>query len=75
MTRVEPWVVKLTEDVIGGPPVEIGKRYQHPEDGPIEITSGQYWGTHGLSNFWRWTVLETGEQKHGYAGQWPEVGA
>ena len=69
-TRVEPWVVELTESVIGGPPVEIGKRYWHPEDGLIEIVSGQYWGTHGLSNFWYWKVVASGEVKHGYGGQW-----
>ena len=73
--RVEPWVVALTEDVIGGPPVEVGKRYQHPTDGVIEITSGQYWGEHGLSNHWRWTVVATGESKAGYGDEWPEVKA
>lgn len=78
MTKVEAWIQQLTEDVIGGPPVEIGKRYQHPEDGLIEITSGQYWGQHGLSNFWYWNVLdpETGRAlrgSHGYAGDWPEA--
>ena len=69
-TRVEPWVIEMTESVIGGAPVEIGRRYWHPEDGLIEITSGQYWGTHGLSNFWHWRVVETGEMKHGYGGEW-----
>jgi len=72
-TQVEDWVRELTESVVGGPPVEIGKRYTHPQYGEIEITSGQYWGTHGLSNFWYWTVIETGETKHGYGGDWPEV--
>lgn len=70
---VEQWVKDLTEEVLGGPPVAIGKRYLHPKDGEIEITSGQYWGTHGLSNFWYWKVLSTGEIHHGYAGDWPEV--
>jgi hypothetical protein len=63
----------FAEEVIGGPTVAVGKRYMHPEDGLIEITSGQWWGTHGLSNFWYWTVVETGEEKHGYGGAWPEV--
>lgn len=67
------WVRELTESVIGGSPVEIGKRYLHPEDGVILITSGQYWGTHGLSNHWRWTVESTGEQHYGYGGEWPLV--
>ena len=73
MTRVAGWVQRLTEDVLGGAPVAIGKRYTHPEHGVIEIVSGQYWGTHGLSNHWRWRVVETGEVKHGYGGDWPEV--
>lgn len=70
---LEQWVRDLTESVIGGSPVEIGKRYQHPEHGIIEIVSGQYWGAHGLSNHWRWKVVETGEMKSGYAEEWPEV--
>ena len=70
---VENWVKRLTEDVIGGSPVEVGHRYLHPEQGVIEIESGQYWGTHGLSNFWTWHIVETGEQKCGYADTWPEV--
>jgi hypothetical protein len=70
---VEDWVKELTEGVIGGSPVEIGKRYLHPEHGPIEITSGQYWGQHGLSNHWYWTVLETGRSENGYAGNWEEL--
>jgi hypothetical protein len=68
---VEKWVKDLTEEVMGGPPVEIGKRYWHPEDGLIEITAGQYWGKHGLSNHWGWTVIETGEHHTGYGGEWP----
>jgi hypothetical protein len=73
MTPVEPWVTALVEDVLGGPPVQIGKTYRHPDDGLITITGGSYWGNHGLSNFWYWTVLETGETHHGYGDQWPEV--
>lgn len=70
MTDVEPWVQKLTESVLGGPPVEIGKRYWHPTDGLIEIVGGQYWGKRGLSNFWRWMVVKTGEIKSGYGEEW-----
>lgn len=68
-----PWAQQMTEDIVGGPPVQIGKRYAHPVDGLIEITSGQYWGTHGLSNFWHWTILATGKESHGYGDRWPEV--
>jgi len=71
MTKVAPWVVALTESVLGSSPLEIGKRYVHPEDGPIEVTGGQYWGTYGLSNHWSWTVIATGEKKRGYGGHWP----
>jgi hypothetical protein len=73
MTRVAPWVRALTEDVLGGAPVVVGKRYDHPEDGVIEIVSGQYWGTNGLSNHWTWRVVATGATKHGYGETWPEV--
>jgi hypothetical protein len=73
MTRVAPWVQDMVESVIGESPVEVGGRYQHPQDGPIEIVSGQYWGEHGLSNHWRWVVVETGEEKNGYAEHWPRI--
>lgn len=63
----------FTESILGPSPVEIGKRYMHPRDGLIEITSGQYWGTHGLSNHWHWTIVETGEAGHGYGGDWEEI--
>lgn len=63
---IENWVKDLTESVVGGAPVEVGRRYVHETDGLVEITSGQYWGKHGVSNFWYWTVVETGEKKHGY---------
>jgi hypothetical protein len=69
---VSQWVRDLTEDVLGGPPVRVGGRYLHPVHGLIEVTSGQYWGTHGLSNHWYWTVVATGETKCGYADDWPE---
>ena len=69
---VEPWARRLTEEVLGGPPVRIGGRYKHPEHGVITITSGQYWGTHGLSNFWYWTD-EKGREHHGYGEDWEEV--
>lgn len=70
---VSEWVRNLTDSVLGGSPVEVGKRYQHPDDGAIEIVFGQYWGRSGLSNFWYWTVLETGETHSGYADDWEEV--
>lgn len=73
MTKVSPAIRALVADVIGESPLEPGKRYIHPEDGLIEVTRGQFWGERGLSNFWYWTVLATGEEHHGYGGQWPAV--
>lgn len=73
MTEVPAWVISMTEEVLGGPPVVKGKCYEHPYYGPIRITGGQYWGRRGLSNFWSWTVLKTGETKRGYADNWPEI--
>lgn len=73
MTQVPGWVQRMTEDVLGGSPVQIGKYYMHPDDGLIKIVSGQYWGMYGLSNHWRWQVVSTGEIKPGYADNWPEV--
>jgi hypothetical protein len=74
----EKWVTNLVEDVIGGSPLQVGKKYMHPEHGLIIVTDGQYWGTHGLSNFWYWNEIdpETGRHvkgHHGYGGNWPEV--
>lgn len=70
---VEEWVKELTESVIGGSPVEVGQHYVHPEQGEIQIESGQYWGRHGISNFWTWTIVATGEARCGYAEKWPHV--
>lgn len=70
---VEKWARELTEEVLGGPPVRKGGRYLHPVDGAIEVIDGQYWGQHGVSNFWYWTVLSTGERNQGYADRWPEM--
>lgn len=32
----------------------------------VRVKSGQLWGEHGLSNFWRWIELDTGEEISGY---------
>lgn len=67
------WVRSIAEDVLGGAPVEVGKRYLHPADGAVEVVSGQYWGAQGLSNHWRWRVVATGEIRSGYADYWPVI--
>jgi hypothetical protein len=66
---------EVTDSVM--PPVRllIGATYHHPDDGLIQITGGCYRDpTYGrVSNFWHWTVLMTGEQKHGYGDNWPRA--
>lgn len=39
---VERWVRELTEDIRGGQPFAVGNIVEHPEVGPVRITSGQY---------------------------------
>ena len=70
-TQVAPWVRDFYESVAGKCQLEVGARVEHPRDGLVEITSGQFWGTHGVSNFWYWRkVLDSGElsqeEYHGY---------
>jgi hypothetical protein len=68
------WATELTDSILPPVTLQIGKRYIHPEDGLIEITDGKYRdATYGrISNFWHWTVIESGEKKHGYGANWPE---
>lgn len=73
MTAVEKWVRDIVEDTVGGSPLEVGKRYVHPEHGLIEVVGGQYWGERGLSNHWHWIVVATGEKHNGYGENWPEA--
>lgn len=64
---MERWVQEIWEDGIEGRPLRAGDVCEHPETGRmVKITSGQYWGTYGLSNFWYWKDVETGEEGHGY---------
>jgi hypothetical protein len=70
-TEVSPTVVKLVESVGGGEPFEIGDIVEHPKQGKVKITDGQYWGTYGVSNFWYWKkVMPDGtlskKTYHGY---------
>lgn len=73
MTSVTKSVREMTESVIGSSPVKVGGVYQHPSHGAIRIDSGAYWGEHGLSNFWTWTDLATGQCHSGYGAHWPEI--
>lgn len=51
---VAPWVMELTEDVMGKSQMVVGKTLKHPDGRTVKIISGQFWGTRGLSNFWSW---------------------
>lgn len=67
---VEKWAKDLTESVLGGPPFAVGDVVTHPSGRKVKIASGQYWGLHGLSNFWRWHEVfadgSLGPEEHGY---------
>lgn len=72
MTEVPQWVQDLVAKHSGGHvPLEVGKYYQH-KGRIVFITSGQYWGTHGISNFWYWCPVDASgqinknEEEHGY---------
>ena len=66
---VEQWV----KDIVGNSPLAVGNHYLHPKDGIIKVIGGRFWGEHGVSNFWFWEVLETGETHNGYGDEWPLV--
>jgi hypothetical protein len=71
VTKVAAWARELTENVLGASPFEIGQVVTHPDGRRVQITGGQYWGAHGLSNFWTWQeVLAdgtlSGEREQGY---------
>lgn len=69
---MESWVKNIVDTVVQPVELHVGRFYLHPEDGIIHITSGQYYSNGRISNFWCWTVVETGEPKHGYGGTWPQ---
>ena len=53
---------------IYGEDVVIGEDYQLSNGNRITIKGGQYWGEHGVSNFWDWYNHKTGEKENGYGG-------
>jgi len=72
MTKVEQWLQDIVGEVNakrGFAPLQVGKRYRH-KGRIVEVVDGQYWGTHGLSNFWYWRPVLAdgllGEPEHGY---------
>lgn len=68
------WAIRLSDEILLPVTLQVGQRHIHPEDGLIEITSGCYRDAvyNRVSNFWHWTVVETGEQKYGYGDNWPK---
>ena len=67
---IEQWVKDLTEKHFPSQ-MEVGKTLKHPDGRTVKIISGQFWGEHGLSNFWYWReVLLDGSLsetlEHGY---------
>jgi hypothetical protein len=64
---------EITDAVIAPVALHIGGRYLHPEQGEIELVSGYYrdprYGR--ISNHWHWTIVATGEKRHGYGDNWP----
>lgn len=55
---VQTWVKKLTEEIFGGAPFAVGDIVERPDGRRVKITDGQYWGKHGLSNFWEWREVK-----------------
>lgn len=57
------------------PPLQVGRFYDHTDDGLIYVTDGYYLDPiyHRVSNFFHWTVIATGEKHCGYGGYWLEV--
>lgn len=61
MTKVAPWIQELTEELAGPSSMAIGKTLQHPDGRTVKVMSGQYWGEHGLSNWWTWREVREDE--------------
>ena len=66
------WVEDIVSAVCDPVALQPGKRYLHPEDGPIRIMSGAFYRNGRVSNHWTWLVENTGETNHGYGENWPE---
>ncbi len=70
---VESWVKELVDGVSGGAPFKIGDIVTHPSGRKVMITGGQYWGEHGISNFWNWREVlpsgKLGKPESGYGWQ------
>lgn len=70
-TKVPQWVQDFVARYEGSSAHwKPGMRVKHPNGYEVEIVEGQYWGTHGLSNFWSWLPINEdgtyGELESGY---------
>jgi len=67
---IRQFVKEMVEEVSPFSKVKVGDQLIHPSGRKVQITSGQFWGTRGVSNFWYWReVLEDGSlgpEEHGY---------
>lgn len=61
MTRVAPWVQKITEKHFGAAPFKVGDVVPHSDGRMVKILNGQYWGEFGISNFWNWQEVKNGK--------------
>jgi hypothetical protein len=65
------WVKEIVKDSdFPGQKLAVGKIVAHPDGRKVKIVGGQFWGTHGVSNFWYWREVldngELGELENGY---------
>lgn len=72
MSELLPWVQEIVETCFPGPYLEIGMETTHPVTGRrVKIVGGEYWGDHGISNFWYWRRIKKDgtlfkKLEHGY---------
>ena len=66
-------VNSVVKNIVGDvfkPKLSVGLVTTHPDGRTVRIVSGQFWGEHGVSNFWYWVpILEDdseGPQECGY---------
>lgn len=74
---IHPIAKGIVEEVFGDIPIpEIGKRYLY-NNRIVEITGGQFWGTHGVSNFWKFRYVNPdgllGEKGGDYGGAFRDI--
>lgn len=76
MTKPAKWVRDLTEEVMPQQ-FDIGDVITSPDGRRVKIVGGEYWGEHGLSNFWSFReVMGNGKLskklEHSYGWNPPE---